>query len=262
MEDLRSTAPFTPRGTNLATLGFLMAAGGPMLLIVATLAYGLDTDDTAFFVIPTVLGLAGAALVRRRSTALKALCVLLAVLILMTVFWTAFGLSYVDSFFDFVPAILVAPGVLLAIGATVVSMRAAKAERGSGRNERRAAIALVAALGLLALVSGALTVTGRDTVPDDLAGEADLVVDMADFEFDQSTYDVAAGGTILVTNSDPFVHSFTVDALDIDVELGPADEVLITVPDETGTFILYCVPHTQDADDPAEHDMAAELVVA
>ena len=106
-----------------------------------------------------------------------------------------------------------------------------------------------------------MTVTGRDTVPDALADQADLVVDMADFEFDEDAYEVPAGGTILVKNSDPFVHNFSVEALDLDVDLGPSGEALITVPDETGTFVLYCEPHTSDTDDPGTDDMASELTV-
>jgi plastocyanin len=261
MDEVRPTEPVTLRGTNLATLGFLMAAAGPLLLIAAGLAYGLDTGDLAFFAIPSVLGLAGAALVRRNSTVLKGIGIVMAVVIFMTVFWTVFGITYPDSFFDFVPGTLVLPGVLLAIGATVAAMRAARAGRPSGPGERRAATAIVGGLGLLAVVSAVLTVTGRDSVPDALADEADLVVEMTDFEFDEDAYDVPAGGTILVKNSDPFLHNLTVEALDIDIDLGPSSEALVTVPDETGTFVLYCQPHTSDTDDPGEDDMASELTV-
>jgi plastocyanin len=261
MDDVRTTEPTTPRGTNLATLGFLMAAAGPILLIAASLAYGLDTEDIAFFAIPSVLGLVGAWLVRRRPTALKVVCILLAVVIFMTVFWTVFGLALPDSFFDFVPGTLVLPGVLLAIGATVTSIRAAKRGREAGPGERRAAMGVLGVLGLLALVSAVLTVTGRDTVPDALADEADLVVELEDFEFDEAGYEVPAGGTVLVKNDDPFVHTFTVDALDIDVDLGPSSEVLVDVPAETGSFVLYCEPHTNDPEDPSEDDMASELTV-
>lgn len=262
MEHTTVTDPDTaPRGTALATLGFLMAAGGPLLLIVASLAFGLGTDDLAFLAIPTVLGLAGAALVRRPSTALKVVAIVLAVGVFMTVFWTAFGLALPASFFDFVPGILVLPGVLIAIGATVASMRAAKAGRPGSAGERRAATVILAVLGVLAAASAVLTVTGRDTVPDAIADDADLAVTLADFEFDEAGYEVPAGGTVLVKNDDPFVHNFTVDALDIDVDLGPYSEKLVEIPDEDGTYVLYCEPHTSDTDDPSEDDMASKLTV-
>jgi len=260
-----TTAPASdaaePRGTTLATLGFLMAAAGPVLLILASLVFGLDADDTAFFVLPAVFGLLGAFLVRRRGTVPKVIAIVLAVLIFGTVFWTAFGLTEPASVFDFVPGTLVLPGVLLAIGATVVAIRSAKRGRQTGPGERRAATAIVGVLGLLAVASIVLTIAGRETVDDAAAADADLVVDMKEFEFDEDAYDVPAGGTVLVKNSDPFVHNFTVEALDIDVDLGPGSEELVTIPDEPGTYVLFCEPHTSDTDDPSEDDMAAELTI-
>jgi plastocyanin len=151
--------------------------------------------------------------------------------------------------------------VLIAIGATVASMRAAKAGRPGSAGERRAATVILAVLGVLAAASAVLTVTGRDTVPDAIADDADLAVTLADFEFDEAGYEVPAGGTVLVKNDDPFVHNFTVDALDIDVDLGPYSEKLVEIPDEDGTYVLYCEPHTSDTDDPSEDDMASKLTV-
>lgn len=87
------------------------------------------------------------------------------------------------------------------------------------------------------------------------------MVDLEDFEFDEASYDVPAGGTVLVKNSDSLVHTFTIDELDIDVELGPGSEELVTMPEETGTYILFCVPHTSDPDDPSEDDMASEITI-
>lgn len=246
----------------MGTLGFGMIAGGPLLLVLATLVFGLDADELAFFVVPVVLAALGAFLLRRQGTLPKVGAIVLAVVSFGMVFWTAFGLALPASFFDFVPGTLVLPGALLAIGGTITSIRSAKAQRSSTDGERRAVMVVLAALGLLAVTSAVLTVTGRDTVPDALADSADLTVSMKDFEFDQAGYDVPAGGTVLVENDDPFVHTFTVEALDIDVELGPYSEKLIEVPDEVGTYVLYCQPHTGDTEAPGEDDMAAGLTVS
>jgi plastocyanin len=260
-DPLATTEPIEPRGTTLATLGFLMAAAGPILLIAASLIVGLDTGDVIFFVLPAVSGLLGAYLVRRRSVVAKAVSIVLAVLIAMTIFWTAFGLSLPDSFFDFVPATLVLPGVLLAIGATITAIRSAKRGIVTGTAERRAAGAILGVLGVLAVLSLVLTITGRETVDDEAAANADLVVDLKDFEFDEDAYDVPAGGTVLVKNEDPFVHTFTIEELDIDVDLGPGSEALVTMPEDTGTYVLICEPHTSDPDDPSEDDMASEITI-
>jgi plastocyanin len=267
MTDTRATAPSpasldgAARGSQLATLGFLMAAAGPIILIAATLLWGLDGDDTAFFVVPAVAGLVGAVLIRRGSTALRIVAIVLAVLVAVTIFWTVFGLTSPDSFFDFVPGLLVMPGVLLALVAGITSIRSAKRGRSSAPGERRAAGAILAVVAVLAVASLALTLTGKETVDADLAAAAAVTVDLKSFEFDEDEYDITGGSTVLVRNSDPFAHTFTVEALDIDVDLGPGSEALVTIPEQPGTYVLFCEPHTSDPDDPSDDDMAAVLQV-
>jgi len=259
--DLAST-PNTPSGTTLATLGFAMAALGPILIIGAGLIFGLD--DLGFFLIPSVLGIVGVVLSRRHGKIAKAVSIVIALLIGMLLFWTAFGLSAPSSFFDFVPAILVLPGALLALAGSIAALVARSRGSESGAGERRAGFAIVTLLGLLGGLSAVLTLTGRDTVPDSIAAAADAVVDLKDFEFDEDAYEVPAGGTVLVTNDDPFLHTFTVDELGIDVDLGPGDEKIVEIPstvEGSGTYVIYCEPHTEDPDDPGEDDMASELTV-
>lgn len=251
-----------PSGTALATLGLLMLAAGPLLFVVASIVFGLSTDDLGFFIVTAAVALVGAWLVRRRHTAAKVVACVLALLGGGALFWTAFGLVEPASFFDFVPGALVLPGALLALVSGIVSIVAKHRGRPAGGGERRAVGAILAVLGLLAVVSTVLTVSGRDTVPDALADAADLTISLKDFEFDEAGYQLEGGATVLVKNDDPFLHTFTVDELGIDVELGPKDEVLVDVPEEAGTYVLYCDPHTEDKEDPdPEHDMASELTV-
>jgi plastocyanin len=255
------TSAHPASGSALATLGLLMAAAGPLLFLLATLVFGLSADDVGFFVVVAVLALVGAFLIRQRHTAAKVVACVLALLAGGALFWTAFGLAAPASFFDFVPGLLVLPGALLGLVSGITSIVRTRRGREVGGGERRAVGAIVAVVALLAVVSAVLTVTGRDTVPDALADEADLTVHLEDFEFDEASYSLEGGATVLVKNDDPFIHTFTVDELDIDVDLGPSSEKLIEIPEESGTFVLYCEPHTSDKDDPAEDDMVAELTV-
>lgn len=254
------------RWSRLASLGLVMEAAAAALMLAAGIAWGLDIgDDAGFFALPIVAGLGGAWLVRRSRTLWKVLGIVLGLLIALMLFWTAFGLAEPASFFDFVPGLLVVPGMLIALIAGVASIRSrtrggasvASAEGG----ERTAATVVLAGVGVLAAVSAVLTISGRETVSDADAASADVVVDLKDFEFDQASYDAAGGATILVRNSDPFLHTFTIEALDIDVEITPGSEKLITVPSTAGTYVLYCRPHTGHPDDPSADDMAAELTI-
>jgi len=251
------------RWSQLASLGLVMAAAAPILLIVATLVWGLDGDDLAFFVVPAVLGIIGSVLVRRRSTALKVAAIVMAVLIAGAMFWTVFGLAAPASFFDFVPGLLVLPGVLIALVAGIASIRSSRrGDVADHATEDRAIGGIIAALGVLAVGSAAFTFLGQETVGDDEAATADLVVELKDFEFDDDDgYEVGAATTILVKNSDPLLHTFTIDALDIDITLNPGSEKLVSIPAEPGEYVLYCSPHTSDPDDPSDDDMATTLTI-
>jgi plastocyanin len=251
------------RWSHLASFGFLMTACGPLLMILAGTAWGLDAEDVPFFAIVAVLALAAAALVRQRRTALKVIGVVLGLLAGVAMFWTAFGLTYPGSVLDFVPGLLVLPGALLGLVAGIASIRAQRrGDLGSSPQERRAIPRIAAAIGVLALVSLVLTVAGRETVSDDEAASADVTITISDFEFDDDEgYELEGGSTVLVKNDDPLVHTFTVDDLDIDETLSPGSEKLITIPDQPGEFILYCEPHTGDPDEEVEDDMSTTLTI-
>jgi plastocyanin len=258
-----ATSAGSHRWTDLATFGFAMAATGPLLLLIATLGWGLDSDNIAFFVAPIVAAAIGIALVRQRRTGWRIVAVVLAVLIALMLFWTAFGLATPDSFFDFVPGLLVLPGALLALGAGIASIRAGRKDptRGPSGRERPVMAGLAGVLGVLAALSAVLTVAGKDTVSEEDRQNADLVVTLSDFEYDRAAYDATAETTVLVRNDDPVVHTFTIDDLDIDVTLTPGSEHLVTLPAELGTYVVYCAPHTSDTDDPGDDDMAARLTI-
>ena len=253
-----------PRWTDLATVGFLLAALGPLLLLAAILGWGLETDGEAgFFGIIIGIAAAGALVVRLRPMWTKIIAIFLAVLLFLGLWWTIFGLlAGPANFFDFMSGVLVMPGALLAavssIGAFVAGRRGrvgTKAEAGE-RTAIRVSLVVVA---LAAIVSGILTFATRSTVDD--ASTAAATVRMTDFEFSPTEVEVAGGSSVLVRNDDPFLHTFTVDELDIDETITIGSEKLIRIPSEPGTYVLYCVPHTGDREDPDENDMVGTLRV-
>jgi plastocyanin len=165
------------------------------------------------------------------------------------------------SFFDFMPGALVIPGALIAIIASISAIVAKRRGHGSETavgGERTAIRIVLGVVIVLAVISGGLTFAGASDADD---AEADVVVVLGDFEFDEEQYTFEPGSTILVRNEDPFLHTFTVDDLDIDIALSPGSEELVEIPAEPGTYVLYCAPHTFDPEDPSEDDMAAELEV-
>lgn len=257
-----TAAPAGPaRWTRLAALGLLMAGLGPLLMFAAGLLWGLDvSEDAGFFLITAAIALVGALLVWKLGTIGKVLGILAAILVAMGLFWTAFGLAAPQSFFDFVPGVLVIPGALLAIvcciAAIVAGRRGHRSEHAVGGEQRGIRIVLTVVI-VLAALSAVLTFTGRATVDE----AADMTVVLKDFEFDEESYDFAAGSTVLVRNDDPFLHTFTIEELDIDETLTPGSEALVQIPDQSGDYIVFCQPHSDPNEPDPEDDMAARATI-
>lgn len=257
-------ARMRPRWTDLATTGFVLAALGPLLLLIAVLGWGVNSEgEIGFF--GAVLGVAVLAAILSRFPApwAKIASILLAVLMIGGLWWTIFGLfAGPSSFFDFMSGVLVLPGSLLALVGSVRAFMALRrgdlrpSPEGRERKTIRTAFVIV---GLAALVSGILTVTGRSTVADPSSAAATVL--MKDFEFAPTEISIAGGASVLVRNDDPFLHTFNVDALEIDETVTLGSEQLITIPATPGTYVLYCKPHTSDPERPDPEDMVATLRV-
>ena len=249
------------RWTRLAALALVLVALGPLLMFAAGLLWGLDvSEDAVFFLGAAAVALIGAVLVARFGTWAKIVGIVSAVLAGGALFWTAFGLATPNSFFDFMPGVLVLPGALTTIVASVAAIVAGRRAHATVKPERGERTAIRVALGVVVVAtvaSAALTFVGSS----EASGSGDVEVVASDFEIDPGTFEVAAGDTILVRNDDPFMHTFTIDHLGIDETLNPGSSVLIEVPDEGGTHVFYCRPHTFEPEDPTEDDMAGELTV-
>jgi plastocyanin len=264
MADAPAAAPtqnVPARWTRLAALGLFLAGLAPLMMMVAGLIFGVEDAADPFFIITTVIAWLGALLVWRFGTWAKIVGIIAALLVAGALFWTIFGLQAPNSFFDFMPGVLLIPGALIAIIASISAIVAKR--RGHGTEvavggERTAIRVILGVVILLALLSGGLTLAGATDVDD---SGAEVVVVLGDFEFDKEQYTFEPGATVLVRNEDPFLHTFTVDELDIDLNLTPGSEELVEIPDQPGSYVLYCRPHTFDPDDPSEDDMAAELEV-
>ena len=253
--------PTKSRWTRLAALGFVMLALSPILLLLAAFLWGLDTSEAGFFIGVAIVALIGAFLVSRFGTWAKAVGIVLAIVSFMPIFWTAFGLFSPAAFFDFVPGVLSVLGVLSAligsIAALVASRRGHHTSVPEG-GERRALRIIPTVVVVLAVLSAVMTFTGRTSADP---GGAETTVVMSDFEYDKDEYQVQGGSTVYVRNDDPYLHSFTIEELDVDVFLTPGSEELIEIPAEAGEYVVFCVPHTSDSESPSDDDMASRIIV-
>lgn len=264
-----------PRWTRLATLGLVMVAAGPLLMFVAGLVYGLDMDDIASFFLPVIaIPLVGAVCVWFLPWWSRIIGILAAAAAGFGMFWTAFGLARPGNAFDFIPALLVLPGALIAIVsciASIVAHRRKSVSPSATGGERTAIRLTLAILAVAVAVSGGLTFAGKQDASD---AAAEATITAKDFQFTPKELEVAGGSTIFVRNSDPFFHTFTIEELDINIELTTGDEVTVALPDKSGTYRFYCIPHSSGAesseksetdeaeDEDDEEEMAGTLEIS
>lgn len=228
----------------------------PLSLVVAVAAQNVSG---VFGAIPPLVLLALiAAIVVRTGRALIAglvvavLCVL--AYLVLDILGGALLLGHPDSFADFVPALMRAAGSVTATAALIVAVR----QRSRGyfpprhRLARRLTMTGAAALAAVAVLSGLLTYPGRARID---APPGSLAVVTQDDVFDPSELRAEGGDRlrVFIKNVDSYAHTFTIDALAVDVYVGPYADRLVTVsiPDVERTYELYCAVTGHEAMDGA-----------
>jgi hypothetical protein len=114
------------RWSRMAALALLLMGLAPVMMILAALLSGMDTDELGFFGAVAAGLFVASFLVWKFGTWSKVVGILAALAGVATMFWTAFGLPYVNSVFDFLPGVMVIPGAILAIVSCVAAIIARK----------------------------------------------------------------------------------------------------------------------------------------
>lgn len=247
--------------TRTEVLGLAMLAGSLLFLLAAGLVSGLPLGDASFLLPMIVAPAIGAALAWRFSTWGRAGGLLLGTAAAVMTFWLGFGIMIPKSFVEFTAATGFIVGVVLLLYGGIASIvRRADVRDEPARSEVLLARAAIGIVVLALVVSLPLWLASRTTV-DASATEGLPEVVATNFTFADVVVPTTSGGTsIVVRNQDPFLHTFTVDELGIDVELLPGSAALVELPATPGTWTYYCVPHSGEAG-AGEDDMAATLTI-
>lgn len=245
------------RFTRVATVGFVMMAVGMIFWLVAAIVTNGGFDPTFSLVVGAAAGaLIAAVVVWRFGTIGLAVGILLAVAIMVPLFWVAFSLFAIASFVEFSGAVLFVVGGFTALGCCVAGVvRRNRAVDPTSSGEPRAIKILLGVVALALVVSGVLDLTTETTV-DAATAEGAVAVSMEDFDFDPAQYSLPAGedASFLVHNSDVFTHDFGIEALGVEATfVTPGSDVLIPVAaPEAGEYTILCSLHP---------DMEARLTV-
>lgn len=250
--------------TRVATLGFLLIAAGMAMWIVGGLVAGQSIgEETAFLGGAIVVGLAGAALTAKLGTVGKAIGIVLALAVMVMMFWVAFSLGVPSAFVEFSGAVMFVVGAFTALGYSIGGIvRRNEVAPEATRGETRAMRIMLGIVALAMIVSAVLNVTTRTSIA---APDGAIAAEMTNFEFAPTTFKAAAGEatTFAIHNSDAFTHDFAIPALDVESGLvTPGSEKLVEINAPAGEYTIYCQLHSNtDVKDPKEAGMAATLLV-
>ncbi|HEX2196270.1 MAG TPA: cupredoxin domain-containing protein [Actinomycetota bacterium] len=141
---------------------------------------------------------------------------------------------------DFVLNVLGLIVSIVGIVAAVQVIRGATEEAPAARS-----LATVAAAVFVVLT--AFSIFSLVTYDSAVAQEGDVEIVTEDIEFDPESIDVEAGQvSVFVDNKDTVLHTFTIDDLDVDLDIPAGKAARVTFDAEVGDYEFFCAPHKGD----------------
>jgi hypothetical protein len=234
-----------------ADLGFMLVFAGMLLYCFATFWVSLQ------FLPHVLIGLVIFSLFRLAFLEFEAWLFGILISVVLAVLFGPYILFVVTNpewFLDFLTAILLTAGMTLILIGSSFSLR----ESARGRPLRvpqgvgkAALFACAVAFSVAVLLSATLTLTKREKVQAS-AGPYDAVVDLKSDGFDFHRFTRILPNQqvrFLVRNRDLLAHTFTMETLGVDLQLGPGSEGIVEFSAGVGNYPLVCkVPgHTEGA---------------
>ena len=157
----------------------------------------------------------------------------------------ALALSSPQSFFDFAFTLFVLPGGILILVAGITGLVQHFKHSTSATGPAGVTLAIKGGLGVivaLAIISAVLTVASIGGLSAaEKEGAETITAEEAKFDKDALTASASGTTKIVFKNDDPYLHTFTIDDLDVDLKVGPGSEKLAELNSpKAGTYEFYC----------------------
>ncbi len=141
---------------------------------------------------------------------------------------------------DFVLNVL---GLLAGLVGIVAAIQVVRAVTGPAPAARSLAMGSVAVF----VVLTAFSIFSLVTYDSAVAQEGDVELVTADIEFDPKSIDADAGQvSVFVDNEDTVLHTFTIEDLDVDLDIPAGKAARVTFDAEAGEYEFFCQPHKED----------------
>jgi plastocyanin len=200
------------------------------LLVMVTLAGGFEPFLFIFGIIPLIAGLVGRRFPRRAGPI--TVLVIMFLLILINVETIIQDIAHPESFWNF--AVFGIAALTLAIVGLIASITTL-ASRGDNPAPR-VAYGAGAVIVVAVIVSGIATLT----LEDDVSVAGDLRVVAEDAEFHPVAVSGSGGVGVFIENKDPIRHTFSIDALDLEVEIPGSTDRRVEISAPAGTYEFFC----------------------
>ena len=224
--------------------GLLLFLAMALMFVIVDIVRGATSELPLGLVILTIVAAATWVVGRFDTTWARVVGLVVTLALAGLVFWLAFGLIQVFSPIEFIAGLLFVLGFFISLVGGIRALIAAGREEteasDAGSRFRRGVLGVLGAAALISIVGFFVT---KETV-DASAASGSTTIEMVSFEFEAASSTVPEGATLLVRNTDPFVHDFTFDDFDIAETIGPGSEVLVdlsSVP--AGSYTYYCSLH-------------------
>jgi uncharacterized cupredoxin-like copper-binding protein len=147
-----------------------------------------------------------------------------------------------QAFFDFLfPVVLLPASIFLIAGSVTGLVQHFRKVANEGNPTVAMAVkGVLGVIGVLMAVSLVLTVAnlGNASAEDK---EGAVFLEMKHTEFEPTEGSTSRTGKLVIENNDPILHTFTIDALDIDIKVGPGSFETYTLDNvAAGEYGFYC----------------------
>ena len=192
------------------------------------------------FLVVAVFLILGMVLSRRPGRAGTILLLIGAVLTILSNLLDPAGVQpflHLESAQDFVPKLLGFGGALVALIAGVVALK----KKGVASTAARSVGALTLVAAIVLIGASAYATATFESEPS-RSGDAQLAT--KEFEFRPNMLQAEGPNVrLFFDNSDPSLHTFTIDALGVDLAVPPGKSRRIEFSANPGTYDFYCKPH-------------------
>ena len=234
-----------PYYTRIALLGIAMYLFIEVVILIVTLIF--EPSEWAYAcIVGGIAGAIGAVIYFVRPWGLIVGVLGGLVGILFAIDGLGDNLSSPDSFLDFAyrPVIGLAAAIFVLGGSSagLVQHFRGRTSTSGPANVTRAVKGVLGLVAVLSIFSAVLTVAGVNGVSAaDKQGATTITAHGTKYDTDSLIAPADGTTKFVFKNDDPIIHTFTIDALNIDVKVGPRSEKLFELKSpKPGTYEFYC----------------------